>query len=731
MNRPIRFASVVFALFHASTSIYAQQAAPVVTHLGLSADERATRLVQMMTLDEKISLLHGNFPRYMRALPADVAPSGGYFPGLPRFGIPPLRQTDASLGIAENGPYGNDATALPSGLSLAATWDTSIARSGGAMVGKQTRQRGYNILLAGGVNLVRDAYNGRNFEYLGEDPLLAGRLAGASIGGIQSQHIASTVKHFVLNAQETGRHVVDARIGEAALRESDLLAFEFAIEDGRPASVMCAYNKINGRYACENPDLLTGVLRRDWGYQGWVMSDWGAVHSVAAANTGLDQESGEELDKEVYFGKPLKEAVLAGSVSHARIDEMVHRVLRSLFTVGAIDPQPSLGPLDIPGDNAVALRAGEAGIVVLKNDGNILPLAASSPHVAVIGGHADIGVLSGGGSSQVMPYGNVRLPVPAGYPESVKGPVYHPSSPLEAIKRRVRGEVSFDPGTDLASAVAAAKKADVAIIFVEQWALEGVDISAALSDQQETLIKAVSIANPRTVVVMETGGPVITPWRDKVPGIIEAWYPGGQGGEAIARILFGEVNPSGRLPVTFADNVDQLPRSRPAGLDLNPVQPKNFWESKPFAVEYKEGSSVGYRWFAEKGYKPAFPFGFGLSYTSFGYSNLSVLGTNPLKVKLMIKNVGSRFGTETAQLYLRQGLTRKQQRLLGWVKADLQPGESKAVEISVDPRLLADWDAPRRNWKISGGHYEIFVGPNAAETQLSATVKLRSTTINP
>lgn len=709
----------------------AQEAPPAAVQAPATADERAASLIGMMTLDEKIALLNWHFPRMMRALPADAAPSGGYFAGLPRVGIPPIRETDASLGVAENGPSGNDATALPSGTSLAATWDLAIARNGGAMIAKQTRQRGYNILLAGGVNLVRDAYNGRNFEYLGEDPLLAGRLAGASIAGIQGQHIASTVKHFILNAQETGRHGIDARIGESALRESDLLAMELAIEDGQPASVMCAYNKVNGRYACENPDILTGVLRKDWGYKGWVMSDWGATHSVAAANAGLDQQSGQELDKEVYFGAPLNAAVLAGTVSQSRVDEMVHRVLRSLFAVGAIDPQPSLGPLDVAGDNLVAQRAAEAGIVLLKNDGNILPLAASARRLAVIGGHADVGVLSGGGSSQVMPYGYVRGLLPAGYPESAKGPIYHPSAPLDAIKRRATGQVTFDAGLDIATAAATAKAADVAVVFVEQWALEGVDVSVRLSDHQEALIAAVAAANPKTVVVMETGGPVLTSWRGNVPGIIEAWYPGGAGGEAIARILFGEVNPQGRLPVTFADSVDQMPRRSPAGLDLNPVQPKKFWESKPFSVDYKEGSFVGYRWFAEQGFKPAFPFGYGLSYTTFGYSDLTVVKTDPLKVKVAIKNTGNRPGTETAQLYLLRGPARKQQRLLGWSKVELQPGESRVVEIQVDPRLLANWDTRARQWRVTGGQYRIVAGPNAAEQRLVMTAKMKAATIHP
>jgi beta-glucosidase len=731
MNKPARFASLILAMAVTSTSAVAQQSLPIAPQSQPSPDERAARLVGQMTLDEKIALLHWHFPRYMRVLPADAAPSGGYFAGLPRLGIPALRETDASLGVAENGPYGNDATALPSGAALAATWDLAIARAGGTMVGKQTRQRGYNILLAGGVNLVRDAYNGRNFEYLGEDPLLAGRMAGASIAGIQSQHVPSTVKHFALNAQETGRHSIDARIEEGALRESDLLAFQLAIEDGQPASVMCGYNKVNGHYACENPDLLIRILRTEWGYRGWVMSDWGATHSVAAANLGLDQQSGEELDKEIYFGEPLKAAVLSGSVPQSRLDEMVHRILRSLFAAGALDNHPSLGPLDVLADNAVAQHAAEAGIVLLKNDHGVLPLATSAKQIAVIGGHADIGVLSGGGSSQVIPAGSVRLLPPDNVPPTTKGPVYHPSSPLDAIKRRVQGGVTYSSGTDVATAVEAAKLADVAIVFAEQWALEGIDVRPRLSEEQETLIEAVAAANPRTIVVLETGGPILMPWRDRVPGIVEAWYPGGQGGEAIARILFGEVNPSGRLPITFAATAEQMPRSAPKGLDLNPTQPRRFWESRPFSVDYSEGSSVGYRWFSETGYQPAFPFGYGLSYTNFAYSNMSVVSNNPLRVKLTVKNTGERPGIETPQLYLKRGPARHQQRLVGWSKVELQPDESKTVEIVVDPRLLANWDSKLGRWKVANGRYELFAGRNALDTALSLRTNIVGTTIRP
>jgi beta-glucosidase len=269
--------------------------------------------------------------------PAGAMQAAGYVPGLPRLGIPALSESDASLGIANAGRKDDDATPLPSGVALAATWDAKTAFDSGAMIGRQARQKGFNVLLAGGVNLLRDPRNGRNFEYLGEDPLLAGTLAGASIAGIQSNHIVSTIKHFAINDQETGRMVLSAEIDEAAFRESDLLAFEIAIETGHPGSVMCAYNRVGGTYACENPFLLTDVLRADWHYPGWVMSDWGAVHGVAAAKAGLDQESGQQLDKKVFFDAPLKAAVQGGDVSAGRVREMTHRLLRSMFAAGLFE----------------------------------------------------------------------------------------------------------------------------------------------------------------------------------------------------------------------------------------------------------------------------------------------------------------------------------------------------------------------------------------------------------
>ena len=326
----------------------------------LSPDQRAALLIEQLTLDEMISLVHGPMPAMLDTPPADAAMGAGYIPGVARLGIPALNETDASLGIANPRKIrkGDGATALPSGLALASTWDPELAYAAGAMVGSEARDKGFNVLLGGGANLTREPRCGRNFEYLGEDPLLAGVLAGEAIKGAQSNDIVCTIKHFALNDQETCRHVVNAEIDEGALRESDLLAFQIAIERGDPGSVMCAYNKVNGEWAGENDFLLNQVLKRDWGYPGWVMSDWGAVHSTAkAVLAGLDQESGEQLDRQVYFGTLLKDAVEQGEVPFERLSDMVHRILRSLIDKGVFDRPAEHRPTDYEANAKVAQAA--------------------------------------------------------------------------------------------------------------------------------------------------------------------------------------------------------------------------------------------------------------------------------------------------------------------------------------------------------------------------------------
>ncbi|QNA87020.1 beta-glucosidase [Sphingomonas sp. So64.6b] len=713
-------------------------ATPASAPVKISAEARAAKLVKQMTRAEKLQLAFSFFPPQATGKsgsPTDMIPSAGHVPPIPRLGIPALRESDASLGVANQVEQrkGDVATALPAGLATAATFDPEFAYRGGAMIGSEARAKRFNILLAGGVNLTRDPWNGRNFEYLGEDPLLAGVMAGEAIRGVQSNHIVSTVKHYALNSQETGRMVLNARIGEAALRESDLLAFEIAIERGRPGSVMCAYNQLNGEYACENRVLLTDILRKDWGYKGWVMSDWGGVHSTAkAALAGLDQQSGKELDKQPYFAAPLAAAVADGSVPEARLDEMITRILTGVIENGLLDhPMPATAqPIDYATNAVIAQRTAEAGIVLLKNDNAILPLARTAKRIVLIGGHADVGVLSGGGSSQVRSVGGapVEIPLTSGAAASFARVTWHASSPLAAIRKLAPGaEISFVDGRDPAAAAAAAKHADVAIVFATQWQTEAQDAETlVLPDNQDALIDAVVAANRKTVVILETGGPVLMPWIDRVAGVIQAWYPGQRGGEAIAGIVFGMVNPSGRLPITFPRSADQAPRPAPVGLETlktaadrtAAANSNGAADAAPthFPIDYQEGSDVGYRWYAAKKLTPLFPFGHGLSYSSFAYANLKVGGGTTLTVSFDVTNKGARAGADVPQVYVAHASGAP--RLAAFKRVMLKPGESRHVTLTAEPRILADWDVTGHQWHIAGGSYRVKVAKDVADAGL-------------
>lgn len=716
-----------------------------------SAEARADRLVKQLTGEEKLRLVHGYFPPFVMGkpdMPTDMIPSAGYVPGVPRLRIPVLRESDASLGVANQVEQrkGDVATALPSSLATAASFDPDVAYAGGAMIGAEARAKTFNVLLAGGVNLTRDPWNGRNFEYLGEDPLLAGRMAGASIRGVQSNGVLSTVKHFALNSQETGRMVLNARLGEAALRESDLLAFQIAIEIGQPGSVMCAYNQVNGDYACENRHLLTDVLRTDWGYKGFVMSDWGAVHStVKASNAGLDQQSGQELDKALYFGAPLAKAVADGTVPVAQLDTMVRRILTGMVASGLMDRPLSKTsqPIDYAAHADVAQRAAEAGIVLLKNDKDLLPLARTAKRILLVGGHADVGVLSGGGSSQVRSVGGapVEIPLKSGAAASFARLTYHASSPLNAIRKMAPGAVvTFVDGSDRSAAAAAAKQADIVIVFATQWQTEAQDTETlALPDNQDALIEAVAAANARTAVVLETGGPVLMPWLSRVPAVIEAWYPGQRGGEAIADVLFGAVNPSGRLPITFPAAAAQAPRPAPVGLDKlkDPAAATAAANSgggsgvavDHFPVDYPEGSNVGYRWYAAKKLMPLFPFGHGLSYTQFAYSKPVVSGGKAMTIRFTVKNVGKIAGTDVPQVYAKPADGRWPARLVGFSRISLEPGASQEVTITAEPRVLADWNVQAHAFHILSGRYKVEVGHSQSTADLSVNVSLKAQTI--
>jgi beta-glucosidase len=700
------------------------------------AAARAAALVHAMTRDEKLRYVHGLFPPLTKPAPADMIPSAGYIPGVPRLGIPTLRESDASLGVANQVEQrkGDVATALPSSLATAASFDPALAYAGGAMIGAEARAKTFNVLLAGGVNLTRDAWGGRDFEYVGEDPLLAGVMAGASIKGVQSNHIVSTVKHFALNAQETDRMLVDARLDRPALEDSDLRAFHIAIDDGQPGSVMCGYNLVNGDWDCENHYLLTTVLRDQWSYPGFVMSDWGGVHSTEkAALAGLDQESGQELDKAIYFGKPLADAVASGRVPEARLDQMVTRILTGVIASGLYDhPTPTTAqPIDYAAHADIAQKVAEQGMVLLKNADGALPLAKTAKRIVLIGGHADVGVLSGGGSSQVRSVGGVPIEIPlmSGPAASFARITWHDSSPLKAIQALASGaDVTYVSGDDPAAAAAAARRADVAIVFATQWRTEAEDIQTlALPDDQDALIDTVAAANPHSVVVLETGGPALMPWLDKVPAVIEAWYPGQRGGEALARLLFGEADFAGRLPMTFPANEAQLPRPHPvtpAG-GPGPDSASNAGSGDasalaPFPVEYREGADVGYRWYAAKGETPLFPFGYGLTYTHFSYSGAHFAGGATPSATVTVRNDGNRAGVALPQLYAATGGATP--RLVGWSRVALAPHTSKTVTVTLDPRAIAAW----RNgeWVLADGAYRLTLGIDATHAIGAATVTL-------
>ncbi len=702
---------------------------------GLTPDARARALVARITRDEKLRMVRTEFglpSDKFKEKPEGAIGSAGFMPGNPRLGIPALQETDAGLGVNKPGLSGDDgATALPSGVATAASWDPAIAQAGGAMIGRQAWRKGFNVLLAGAVNLQRDPRNGRNFEYAGEDPLLAGTMVGHHILGVQSSRVVSTLKHFAINDIETARNFHSAQIDEAALRESDLLAFELANEIGRPGSVMSAYNKINGTYAGEHDWLLNTVLKTEWGFRGWVMSDWGGAHSAAkAANAGLDQQSaGEVFDKEVYFDKPLRAALAKGEVTAARLDDMAGRVLRSMFAHGPFDHPPVPERIDFATDDAVAQRTAEAGAVLLRNRDRILPLSPTTARIVVIGSHADKGVLSGGGSSMVTPPGGPAVPglEPIGWP----GPVtYLPSSPLRAMQAIApSASITYLDGRDMTAAARAAREADVAIVFATQWAAESYDNpTMQLPDDQDAVIAAVAAANPRTVVVLQTNGPVTMPWLESTAAVLQAWYPGARGGTAIARLLYGEVSPQGRLPVSWPRDESQLPRPWIEGAGYQSKAPPMD------VVNYDiEGANVGYRWFAQQKTTPLFAFGFGLGYTTFAYDALRVERDGAqLRVFADVANTGTRDGRDVVQAYLHLPDTAATPlRLIGWQTVQLAPGERRRVAIDVDPRLLASWDVAAGGWRIAAGRYEVSVGGSSADRALRTPVELPGLPVTP
>ncbi len=723
----------IVSQFFAHTSGAAQ---PVADWKGNGdiADRRAAVLVSQLTLDEKIQLVHGTgmptiglggpFPSWVQG--------AGYIPGISRLGIPPLATADSAGGVNVQNAH---ATALPAPIGLASSWDAALAGAYGARIARELRVLGYAEGLGGGVNLAREPRDGRTFEYMGEDPVLTGTMSAARTMGTQSQNVIATVKHYAMNDQETNRMTSNSVVDERTMRETELLAFEIAVREGHPGNVMCSYNLVNGVYACQNPLLLTTILKNEWGFKGKVQSDWTANHStVASAIAGLDEEQPGDLGAagagfgiQSYFSSALKAAVQAGSVPVSRLNDMVFRKLRTMIALGIMDHPPTPGgSVDQAAGNRDALAVAHESIVLLKNSAAagsnqpVLPLAAGSLHsIVVIGGHADVGVMSGGGSGGVPAAdGNAVSGCQSGNPLFSSCATWYKSSPYNAIKAKApQATVTYLDGTNATAAASAAAGADVAIVFATQWESEGTDLaSLSLPDNkvdpsnqlydQNALINAVAAKAKRVIVVLENGSPVTMPWLASVHGVVEAWYPGVQGGQAIADILFGDVNPSAKLPITFPRQEADLPQPT--------IDPNNL------NVVYSEGLLMGYRWFDAKNIDPLFPFGYGLSYTTFSYSGLRThvdRGGNVI-ASFTVANTGSRAGAEVAQVYatLPPGLGEPPQRLVGWTKVALRPGQSQQVNVVIPARRLATWNVTTHSWQVHGGSYGIRAASSSRDT---------------
>jgi len=664
----------------------------------LAPEKRAELLVHEMTLDEKLTQIHmmdtHEHPRMIQ--------------GIDRLGIPGFKITNGPVGAGPgDSRQAQPATALPSALALAAAWDTDLAETYGKIAAQESVDWGNSLLEAPGVNIARVPQNGRNFEYFGEDPYLAARLVVPEIKAIEAQGIIAEVKHFAVNSQEADRKTINEIVDERTLREIYLPAFEVAIKEGAPGAVMCAYPSVNGQFDCENTHLLKDILRGEWGFKGFVQSDYTATHSIVpAALAGLDLA----MKHDVWSDEAMKAAITSGKLDESVVDTMLIRRYSQMFRLGILDHPRAVTPVPAEKDGAVARSIAEQCVVLLKNSGKqqpLLPLHAKEIHsIAVIGPYAGAAHTGGGGSSKVAPLYTI--------------------TPVDGIKNVLKNlaaiKVDYNDGSDPAAAAALAKSSDVALVMVGNVDREGRDrLNLALPDNQDQLVSAVAAANPRTVVVLKTGGPVLMPWLDQVPAVLEAWYPGEEDGNVVAGLLFGNANPSGRLPVTFpkaeGDTPAHTPRQYPG---VNGT------------ATYSEGMLVGYRWYDAQKITPLFPFGYGLSYTTFALSKLLTAETkggsqNVFSILVDVTNTGPRAGAEVVQVYIAAppAAGEPPKQLKGFAKVSLQPGETKQVTVMLDQRAFSVWDTKTGQWTVVPGNYGVLVGDSSRDLPLKGSVTVK------
>ena len=703
----------------------------------LPVDRRVEDLLARMTLQEKADMLSGS--GWMESQPNS------------RLGIPAIKMADGPMGVRNwrgSSAVTNAAstvpvtsTAFPAGIGMASSWDPELVTRGARVIAQEVKAHGRDMILGPTVNINRVPLWGRNFEGYGEDPYLAARMGVAYIRGVQAEGVIPSVKHFAANNEEYERHRIDAKIDERTLHEIYFPAFKAAVEEAGVWAVMSAYNKVNGQWCAENPYLLTDTLRKRWGFRGFVISDWGSTYSTAATiNAGMDLEMPGGEPMRLWASKPetmrdgngagwltadkVLAAVSAGGVSQAAVDDSVRRILRVMFTAGLFDRPHADGDragrraddVDTPEQRQIARTAANESIVLLKNSGGLLPLSAErTPKIAVIGPNAAVARTGGGGSSLVRPYYAVT---PLDGIREAAGPRADIVHALGVVMQGgMEGEDAPKPPPELlAEAVAVARHSDVAVVVVgnaPKLEGEGFDRrSMDLPAGQDELIEAIAAANPNTVVVVAAGAPVtMTRWIGSVPAVVYAWYGGQEAGHAVGDILFGAVNPSGKLPVTFPKAFQDSPAyGHYPGEDLH--------------VEYAEGIYVGYRGFDKRNVEPLFPFGHGLSYTTFDYTGLKIAFPT---VGVSVRNSGTRAGAEVVQLYLQPPparLDRPVKELKAFSRIMLQPGETRTVSFTLDKAALSFYDPALHDWVAEPGRFTVLVGASSRDIRAKGEFEL-------